>query len=732
MAVTFFVLTAGCPVHAFGEVMKEAVERPKIGLALSGGGARGAAHIGILRVLEQLHIPIDYIAGTSMGSIIAGLYAIGMSPDEIEHAFTTIDWNHIFDDNPPRETRAFRRKRDDDLYVDAASVGYNDGNIELPTGLIQGQKFDLELRKLTLQAAEIRDFDKFPIPYRAVATDINNGKAVVFDKGDIALAMRASMAVPAVFAAVEVDGVTLVDGGIADNLPIDVVRKMGADIIIAVDISTPLDETVRLDNLLKITGRLTGILTSRNVEVQKATLTDEDVLLVPDLGKLTSSDFTKASEFIPLGEAAARAKQAELSKLSVSEAVYLAYRDSLETPAYSNPVIEFVTISNNSRVSDSVIRERISQQVGAPLDIPRIEKDIGAIYGLQLFENIGYEVIERDGKTGVEIEARQREWGPNYLQLGVALTGDWSGENSYNIGLAYLKTAINSLDGELHFGGQIGSAPTLFADWYQPLDPAARFFIQPSVVLGKRTLVDYASDGETRIAEYRLSDATMQLAGGINIGEYGEARLGIRRSWGKFNLYVGDPTMPSGEFDSGSLFGQLWVDRLNDAYFPSDGYSGRVRYTIYREALGNDNSLDQAELQVSRFMTFNKNTFGVGAVYNTTLDGDAEIQDQYLMGGFLKLSGYDQNALHGPNSALLTAVYYRRFEQLKFLPWYIGASLEYGNVWQDRDDMSFSSAILAGSVFLGADTPLGPLYLGLGQAEHGHTAGFIFLGKTFR
>ncbi|MGB5605351.1 MAG: patatin-like phospholipase family protein, partial [Gammaproteobacteria bacterium] len=209
-ALVFFTLSVSHPMQAVGEVMKEQTQRPKIGLALSGGGARGAAHIGVLRVLEQMQIPVDYIAGTSMGSIIGGLYASGMSPDEIEQAFKAIDWDHIFSDAPPRETRSFRRKRDDDLYVDKTRVGFNKGQIDLPTGVIQGQKFDLVLRKLTLPVSHIEDFNKLPIPFRAVATNINTGKAVVFDNGDLARAMRSSMAVPGVFAAVQIDDLTLV------------------------------------------------------------------------------------------------------------------------------------------------------------------------------------------------------------------------------------------------------------------------------------------------------------------------------------------------------------------------------------------------------------------------------------------------------------------------------------------------------------------------------------------
>ncbi|HEY9199267.1 MAG TPA: patatin-like phospholipase family protein, partial [Gammaproteobacteria bacterium] len=350
------------------EPRADSADRPKIGLALSGGGARGAAHVGVLRVLEELRIPIDCIAGTSMGSIIAGLYAAGMTPDEIEAALKTMDWENIFNDKPPREERSFRRKRDDDLYLVKAKPGYSDGEIKLPSGLIQGQKFDLALRKLALRASKTHDFDELPIPYRAVASDIGTGEMVVLGEGDIAVAMRASMAVPGAFAATVIDGRTLVDGGITNNLPISVVRDMCADIVIAVDISTPLMKPEEVRNVLKITEQLTGIMTRTNTEQQIATLTERDVLIIPDLGDITSGDFMRSKDAVATGLAAADAKRAELARLSVTQAEYRAHIAARKAADVENPIVEFVRIDNRSRLADGVIRERLHIPLGEPLD----------------------------------------------------------------------------------------------------------------------------------------------------------------------------------------------------------------------------------------------------------------------------------------------------------------------------------------------------------------------------
>lgn len=712
------------------EAAPATADRPKIGLALSGGGARGAAHVGVLRVLEEMRIPVDYIAGTSMGSIIAGLYASGMTPDEIEEALKTMDWEHIFNDKPPREERSFRRKRDDDLYLVKAKPGYSDGEIKLPSGLIQGQKFDLALRKLALRASNINDFDRLPIPYRAVATDIGTGESVVLRKGDIAQAMRASMAVPGAFAATVIDGRTLVDGGITNNLPISVVRGMGADIVIAVDISTPLLPPEDVRNVLKITEQLAGIMTRTNTEQQIASLTERDVLIIPDLGDITSADFKRAGEAVATGHAAAGAKRTELARLSLSEADYRTHLAARGQAPSTQPIVDFVRIENKSRVADGMIRERLHIQEGKPLDTVQIEKDIAGIYGLELFENVGYSVVEEDGKTGVVVSARERSWGPDYLQFGLALTGDARGDNSYNIGLSYLKTAINSLGGELRFALQVGSEPLLGVDWYQPLDYTSRWFIEPKVKYHKRTFTQYTPDGK-KLSQYRVTSSELELGAGREVSVYGEARAGYRMATGEADLEVGDPSLPEGEFDRGAVFGRLWVDRLDEAYFPSRGYNAKLEYEVLREDFGNDSDLDQVESLFSYFHTFGKHTVGMAGIFNTTLDGEAAVQDRFRLGGFLHLSGYDQDAISGQHSALLTAIYYRRFTQLRLLPWYVGASLELGNVWDDRDDMSFDSAIGAGSIFLGADTPIGPLYLGYGHAEQGRNSGFLYLGKSF-
>ncbi|WP_161492507.1 patatin-like phospholipase family protein [Oceanisphaera profunda] len=724
------IILLGALFHPSVQAATEAAERPKIGLVLSGGGARGTAHVGVLKVLESMNIPIDYIAGTSMGSIIGGLYASGMPVAEIETALKTMDWDHIFNDEPPRQDRSFRRKRDDDLYLIKAKPGITDqGELKFPTGAIQGQKFDLALRELTLPISTTTDFDRLYIPFRAVASDIETGTKVVLSSGDLATAMRASMSVPGAFAATKIDGKLLVDGGITDNIPIDVVRDMGADIVIAVDISSPYMPAADVNNLFKITLQLTSILTRTNADRQIATLTEQDILIVPKLGNITSSDFSRSQEAIAKGFEATNAHREQLARLSLSESQYhdyLAMRNA--RPPKGMPVVNFIRIKNDSKVADGMVRDRLHQPIGEPLDPLLLQQDLSNIYGLELFQTVQYDIIEEDDQTGLLVDAHARSWGPNYLQLGLELSSDEQGENSYNLGLAYLRTGINALNGELRIGSQLGAEPQIAGEWYQPLDTLSRYFVDTSLSYGTYNISLY-DGGQNNLADYRVYDAQADLALGREISVYSEARVGYRYNTGKVELQTGLPQLPEFSFNTAKLYGRLSFDRLDNYNFPNQGWLSVLEYMSAREDLGSDADFDQFTLRASKFATVGDgHVFGLGGLLNTTVSGTADVQDRYRLGGFLNLSGFTDNSLSGEQAAVASALYYRRFKPTPILDWYIGGSLEYGGVWETKQDIG-NDGIAAGSVFVGADTPVGPVYLGVGQAEGGNNTVFFYLGR---
>jgi len=702
--------------------------RPKIGLVLGGGGARGAAHVGVLKVLEELRIPVDCIAGTSMGSIVGGLYASGMSPEQIEKELLNMDWGDVFEDSPAREDRSFRRKRDDDTYVFKARVGYNEGQIEVPLAYVMGQKFDLELNRLTLPMMHINDFDRFPIPYRAVATDIETGKEVVLQSGSLARAIRASMAVPAAFNPVEIDGRLLIDGGIANNVPVSVARDMGAEVFIVVDVGTGLATRDKIKNALAVTGQLAAFLFTLNTEKQLAALGPQDVLIRPPLGDIGGGSFSRVGEAIPIGEQAAREAAEALSRYRLSPEEYARYVAGRSQPAAGTPVIQFVRIDNQSRVSDRVIAERITAKIGEPFDEARLKHDIGQIYGLDIFESVRYKLIEENGQTGLLISARENAWGPGYVQTGLAFSNNLRGNSVFNLGAMYTLTEINELNGEWRTGVQVGEEPGIYTEIHQPLDPLSRYFIAGRVGWERRNI--YLYDDSDQLAKFQASGLRLETGVGREFGTWGEIRLGYRRETGTVEVITGPP-IDDFDFDKGEVFLRLSDDKLDSLYFPTKGHFGRFELLASRDELGAGDDYEQLLFSYTHAVSWDRNTLIGSLLFDTTLDDDAPLVGLFQTGGFLRLSGLQLNELSGQHVGLGRLVYLRRINDIQVFRAYLGGSLELGNAWQEKGDIGFDDTIFAGSAFLGVDTPIGPLYIGYGRSDTGEGSIYVFLGPLF-
>jgi NTE family protein len=724
-------LIALLPVQArAGGQPSGTAERPKIGLALSGGGARGIAHVGVLKVLEEHRIPVDYIAGTSMGAIVGGLYASGMSAKEIETAIHQVDWMDAFIDKTRRQDRSFRRKRDDDLYLIKNRPGLSGGKIKFPPSVIDGQKIDLLLKRFTLPVVAVRDFDELSIPYRSVAADLVTGEAVVLDHGDLALAIRASMTIPVAFAPRVIDDELLVDGGISICLPVDVVRQMGADAVIAVDISTPKRERERLHSALDIADQLISILTWRNTEMQIASLTDEDVFIQGDLGEITTASFDRVLETIPIGIRAAEAALGGLSRFSLSQEEYrehLAGREERRRRV-TQPVIDEVRIINQSRLADGVIAAKLHVELGAPLDVERLEGDLGMIYGLALFESVYYDITRESDHTVLTVTARENSWGPNYLQFGATVFEDFEGPN-FNLALAYTRTAVNRLNGEWRTGIQVGQEPGVFTEFYQPLDHNLRNFLHVEASFIEQADNVFDEEGN-KISELGLMRYGIGLAGGRELGSWGEIRAGILRETGEIKMQVGEPGVPDVDFDTGEAFLQFAVDELDNVKFPHSGGKLRIRYTAGLEDLGSDRDYEQGIVECAYARSSGRYTGLFGGLFTTTQDSDAPYQSLFRLGGFGRLSGLEQNELKGQHAALLSGAFYRRIGDFTMFSLYGGASFEYGNVFQDRSDIEFDSGIVSGSIFLGLDTIIGPIHLAYGRSEGGRDNFYFTLGQS--
>lgn len=715
------VTAAGSPPAATG--------RPRIGLALSGGGARGAAHIGVLKVLEEYRVPVDLLAGTSMGALVGGLYASGLSTVQLDSVISETDWTEAFADNIPRADRSFRRKRDDDLYLVKHKPGLRGGKLLFPPGILDGHRVDLLLKRLSLPVVTVRDFDLLSIPYRAVAADIVTGEAVVLDHGDLALSMRASMAIPAAFAPREIDGRLLVDGGIVNNFPIDVVRRMGADVVIAVDIATPPMGREQLSSVPAITAQLATLASEQDKKRQIASLASGDVFIRPDLGSITVASFERSAEAVAIGERAARKALPALERLALSPAEYSVYQATRATRAASAapPVLGSERIVNRSRVADQVIAARLEASVGRPVDAKQLELGLDQIYGLELFESVYYDVVPGPQGNVLTVTARERGWGPNYLQGGVAAFEDFEHPN-FNVALAYSRTAVDRLNGEWRTGLQVGQEPAVWTEFHQPLDAGLRKFVELGLLAGERGMNVFDRSGR-KLSELGIRRYGVTLAGGREIGTWGEARAGVVREGGSVRALVGDPGFPVDRYDTGEAFAQFFVDKLDEVVFPHRGGSLRARLSAGLDELGSTAAYRQATVEASLAATHGHWTGVLAWESGTTLQGEAPLERRFCLGGLGRLSGLEQDELIGQHDLLLRALLYCRVVDFQLLPVYAGMSAEYGNVFPSRSAIGLEDGIVAGSVFLGADTLFGPLCLAYGRAEGGRGNYYLTLGQ---
>ncbi len=708
--------------------------RPRIGLVLGGGGARGAAHIGVLKELERMRVPIDAIVGTSMGAIVGGLFASGMSVEALEQTVSTLDWADALSDRPKRKDLSFRRKQDDAQFPINFEVGFRDGELQLPQGVIQGHHLDLILRKLTLHVSEVHDFDELPIPFRAIASDIVAGEAYTMGEGDLALAIRASMSVPAAFAPVLVDGRLLVDGGLVGNLAVNVMQDMDVDIIIAVDVEFPLYGIDELDSAIAISEQVFTLLIRQETRRQIERLGPQDILITPELGTFSSTDFQRAVETFEPGAVATRAVAARLNELSLDEDAYAKHLAGRTTIGLPDENLAFVRVVHDAKVAPEILAARMNVEAGDPIDPDVLAAEADLLFGLRLFEKVGYRLVEEGGRTGVEFAARSKSWAPNYLRFGVSLEEDFEGSTGFNVAMRWRRAELNSLGAEFITDLQLGTDPLITTEFYQPLRFDSRVFIAPRFSIRQTNQNAFIMNDAA--ARLRISEALLQLDVGAEIGRVGEFRVGVYRGTGEARVKIGDPSLPNIDFESGGLLTRLRFDTFDNAQFPKHGLRTGLQWNSSRPALGADTQFDTLEFNFAAAFSRGKSALIFGLDYATTLDSLSPVQNHFPLGGFLRLSGLERGQVSGPHAALLRLVYYRQVGSsgggLLQVPVYVGASLEAGNVWQRRDDIGFDSMLINGSVFLGLDTLFGPVYLAGGFAEGGRSNFYLFVGATPR
>jgi NTE family protein len=722
---------------ALGAAAAAQEARPKVGLVLSGGGARGLSHVGVLKVLEQERIPVDAIAGTSMGAIVGGLYATGMNAAEIEAAVRAIDWENVFARRVDRQHLSQRRKEEDFEISPVIEFGVRDGELRAPVGAASSRGLESLLRRYTLPVRQVREFDRLPIPFRAVATDLETGAAVVLDRGDLALALRSSMSVPGVFSPTEVDGRILGDGGLVNNVPIDVARAMGVDVVIVVNIGTPLAGRESLGSVVGITAQMINILTEQNVQRSLASMGARDILVAPPLGTFSSADFAKAEEAIAIGERGARTVADRLRALAVSPEAYARWREEHPRQRRPEAQLDFVAFEGSTLTNPGRFAAQLESQPGKGFDVERAERDARSLAASGDYLHVDYRLVSHHGNDGLVFNLEDKPWGPNYLRVGIDLSTDFNGRGVFNLKLSHNRHWLTDAGTEWRNRVQIGAVPSLYTELYHPLrwtiGLSNDWFVAAYAGAERRlgTLYDPADGSE--LARYRRTGTLVGVDLGQPWGRFGEIRIGLatQRLRARPTLVAApleDVASAVTERQSGLRLGTV-IDQLDFANFPTRGY--RVVADM-RLGEGSDEgrfrSLDASALAVT---TAGAHSF---SLYGLARGASAQQPDaigRYELGGFHQLSGYRDGQLLGNYVLFARLGWYMRLPYAPVVAraFFVGATAEVGNAWATRELARAGKLRTGMSLYLGADTGFGPLYLALTHAPQGASGVMLFLGR---
>jgi NTE family protein len=719
----------GTAAALFVLLSSPALARPKVGLVLSGGGARGVAHIGVLKVLEEMRIPVDYVVGTSMGSIVAGAYAMGNEPNELAERLNKVNWNEVLSDSPPRVERTPYTKSNERNNISSRELGFRDSEFQIPRGLNYGQQIEFFFNTLAVQTAQVDNFDQLDIPYRAVATDIETGKMVVLDRGGIARAMRASMSVPGIFAPVEIDGRALLDGGLVRNLPVDVARKMGADVIIAVNLGTELLKRDQIVSVFGVGQQMLGILTEQNVEASLRELTARDVLILPKLGEYSAADFDNSVKTIAIGEAAAREAAPQLAALSLSPEAFQAHLAARKERHPDAGTINAIRIEEGKlrRVSRAAVESKVTLKPGARFSMAALQTNLNSLYATGDFQNVNHRF--EDGPTGrtLVIEPVEKEWGPNYLRGGFKLSSDLAGESDFSILLNHRSKWLNKHGLEWRNDVSLGEVMLLNSQLHQPLDAAAQWFVAPALRISQwrdNLIVD-----DKPVATYRIQQRTL----GIDIGKHFDnattLRVGIERGITRADPSVALAVFPSEKDRIGVFKAEFIQDRLDDWVFPSAGTFSFANVRLSNKPLGADTSYRRVEAGSEVVWGGKRNRFGLAVRGGHIYGGDdAPLLELFSLGGVQNLSGYPARQFIGQGYGYGRAMYTRQTELLGLKNIYIGGALEAGRVLH-RYNGPETDTIYSASLFGAINTAVGPFTLGLGVGENGENTFYLFFGK---
>lgn len=719
---------------AIAEEAGATASRPKTALVLSGGGARGLAHVGVVNALDRLRIPYDCIAGTSMGAIAGGTYASGTPLAEAERQVVEADWRAVFADKPKRRDIPYFRKYEDYKPYFDFTLMLDGLQLKAPRNFIGVQHIGLFFRELAGANVE-KSFDELPIPFRAVATDIETGDPVVIDHGSLPLAMRASMTIPGVFPPIHYQDHLLVDGGLAMNLPVAVGRELcgQGSRVIAVNVSTPSYKKDELDSFLSISEQAASIGMQKNFEEQRALLGKNDLLIEPELNGLSSTDFERVRDFIAAGEKAITEKESELASFQVGEEEYRAWRKSIDERKKPLPVIDQVKVGETRWVNPAVMKDLLRVEAGKVFSMNDLHSNISRVYARGDFSRIHYDLKETTpGHADITIDPEEKP-GRDFVRFGLGLYSNFEGDADFSAIASLRRAWLNRLDAEWRTDILLGKDKSLSSEWYQPASLGSEFFIAPRVYFEDKYRDAFSPIGQRNELRFKRKGADIEM--GSVFGRWGEVRLGVSRSISE----VGSTTLlflpGAREMSEGGVTLRTVYDQLDSTHFPHKGSSAYLTYYRSQPNLGADTRYESMDVRMLRAMTRGTNTILFSVHVADSLGSVLPVQKSFHVGGMFNLSAFPAGYYYGNQLFYGNMLGYRKISELPSIIGkgiYAGAMLEVARLEGNAAGLrAMNDTGYSGSAYLAADTIVGPFYLMASAGSERQASLYMALGINF-
>jgi len=702
-------------------------DRPKIGVALEGGGALGLAHIGVLQWFEDHHVPIDYIAGTSMGGLVGGLYASGKSPEQLRELVEQQNWDSIIGGQTQYQDLSFRRKEDLRAYPNSLVVGLKNG-LTLPAGLNAGQEISLLIDHETLPYSRLSSFDQLPIPFRCVATDLVSGKEVVFKDGSLAKAMRATMSIPGLFSPIRDGEKVYVDGELVGNLPTDVVRKMGAEIVIAVHLETARVKPGDIQSLFSVLGRSVDVVVREN-EIRS--LSAADLIVNVNLSDFTSLDYQKAKSIIDKGESAAEEKIRILMPYSLDDPDWQRYLETHGARKQSLvPIPRFVRVEGTSPEGRKQLERSLKSLVDKPIDPQSLETILNRLTGIGRYDSSDYQMGEENGQTGLIVTVHEKNYAPPTLQFGFEMDGSESDNANFTLASRVTFVDIAGFRSEWRTDVLFGNTYGVASELYRPFTASSKWFFAPHADAGDTAFYLYRKSDP--LADYRVSRANIGGDLGYEFGRFAEVKAGYEMGYLDTRLRLGTPQFPSVEGRTGDFRLHFLADHTDDSVLPRRGFGAETAFRWFQSSPGATGSFPTMELKVRYFQPITRPaSLFAAAEGGSTFGYQGTGIPQFFLGGPLRLSAYGTNELFGNQYYTLRIGY---LHEIASLPPFLGKNVyavgtyEFGKMYGFADQSKFPNDVAAGVI---AQTAFGPFFIGGSVGDSGHQKWFFQLGHLF-